>query len=261
MTPETIRIAVDPDGIATVTLNRPDKHHAMNARMIAELTEAAATLGGDAGVRAVVLAATGPSFCAGGDLEWMRAQAATDRAGKIAEATRLSAMLAALNALPKPLIACVQGNAYGGGLGLIAVSDVAIAAEGVRLALTETRLGLIPATIGPFIVARMGQGFARQVFFSGASFGTDFALRAGLLHEVCPADRLDERVRRHTDAVLGTAPGAVSAAKALCLALGDDGRASIDRSIAALADRWESEEAQDRIGAFLARPATPTGTA
>jgi len=248
---ETIRVATDADGVATLTLNRPDKHHAMNATMIAELTEAAVTLGADAGVRAVVLASTGPSFCAGGDLEWMREQQAADRAGKMAEAGRLSAMLSVLNALPKPLIARVQGNAYGGGVGLVAVSDIAIGAEGIKLALTETRLGLIPATIGPFVLRRMGVGMARQVFFSGNTFGSDFALRASLLHEVCAADQLDERVRRQTEAVLKTAPGATAAAKALCLALGEDEEADIRASIAALADRWESDEARKRIRAFL----------
>jgi methylglutaconyl-CoA hydratase len=248
---DTIRVETGADGIATVTLDRPEKHHAMNAAMIAELTEAAATLGSDAAVRAVVLAATGPSFCAGGDLDWMRQQQAADRAGKMAEAGRLSAMLAALNALPKPLIARVQGNVYGGGVGLVAVSDIAIAADGIKLALTETRLGLVPATIGPFVVARMGRGFARQVFFSGSTFGTEFAMRAGLIHETCPGDVLDERVRRHADAVLKTAPGAVAAAKALCLELGTDEAEDIRTSIAALADRWESDEAQERIGAFL----------
>lgn len=247
----TILIDTDADGIATLTLNRPDKHHAIDARMIAELTEAAAMLGADARVRAVVLASTGPTFCAGGDLEWMRAQQAADRAGKMAEAGRLSAMLAALNALPKPLIARVQGHAYGGGLGLIAVSDIAIAATGVRLALTETRLGLIPATIGPFVVARMGQGMARQVFFTGQPFGTDFALGAGLLHEVCAPDALEERVRALAGAALKTAPGAVARAKALCLGLGGDQAADIAASITALADCWESPEAQDRIRAFL----------
>jgi methylglutaconyl-CoA hydratase len=248
---ETILVETDADGIATVTLNRPDKHHAMNAAMIAELTEAAATLGADAGVRAVLLASTGPSFCAGGDLEWMRAQQEADRAGKIAESGRLSAMFAALNALPKPLIARVQGNVYGGGVGLVAVSDIAIGAEGIKLALTETKLGLIPATIGPFVVRRMGEGMARQVFFSGNAFGPEFALRAGLLHEVCAPEALDDRVRRQTAAVLKTAPGAVAAAKALCLTLGDDEVADIRTSIAALADRWESDEAQERIRAFL----------
>lgn len=247
----TILIATDADGIATVTLNRPEKHHVMNARMIAELTDAAAQLGADPNVRAVVLASTGPSFCAGGDLEWMRAQQEADRAGKIDEAGKLAAMLAALDALPKPLIARVQGNVYGGGVGLIAVSDIAIGVEGIRLALTETRLGLIPATIGPFVVGRMGQGFARQVFFSGNAFGPEFAVRAGLLHEVCAADALDERVKRQTAAILKTAPGAVAAAKALCLGLGTDQAGDIRRSIEALADRWESDEAQERIRAFL----------
>lgn len=247
----TILIQRDAQGIATLTLNRPDKHHAMDARMIGELTEAAALLGEDADVRAVVLASTGPTFCAGGDLEWMRAQQAADRAGKMAEAGRLSAMLAALNALPKPLIARVQGHAYGGGLGLIAVSDIAIAATGVRLALTETRLGLIPATIGPFVVARMGQGMARQVFFTGQAFGTDFALRAGLIHDACPPEALEERLAAVAAAVLKTAPGAVARAKALCLRLGRDQADDIAASITALADCWESPEAQDRIRAFL----------
>lgn len=247
----TILIQRDAQGIATLTLNRPDKHHAMDARMIGELTEAAALLGEDADVRAVVLASTGPTFCAGGDLEWMRAQQAADRAGKMAEAGRLSAMLAALNALPKPLIARVQGHAYGGGLGLIAVSDIAIAATGVRLALTETRLGLIPATIGPFVVARMGQGMARQVFFTGQAFGTDFALRAGLIHDACPPEELEARLAATAAAVLKTAPGAVARAKALCLRLGRDQADDIAASITALADCWESPEAQDRIRAFL----------
>lgn len=247
----TIRLEADARGIATVTLDRPEKHHAIDAAMIAELTEAAAALGADPSVRAVVLAATGSSFCAGGDLDWMRAQAAADRAGKIAEAGRLSAMLAALNALPKPLIGRVQGNVYGGGVGLVAVCDLAIAAEGIRLALTETRLGLIPATIGPFVVARLGQGFARQVFFTGAPFDTGFALRSGLVSEICAPEALDERVDRAAEAVLKAAPGAVAAAKALCLGLGADQAADIARSIAALADRWESDEAQGRIRAFL----------
>lgn len=248
---DTILIQTDADGIATLTLNRPDKHHALNARMIAELTEAAATLGQDANVRAVVLTATGPSFCAGGDLEWMRAQQAADRAGKMDQAGRLSTMLSALNAMPKPLIARVQGNAYGGGIGLIAVSDIAIAATGVKLALTETRLGLIPATIGPFVVARMGQGMARQIFFCGNAISTDFALRSGLLHQVCAADALDACIRDVTDTVLKTAPAAVAAAKALCLQLGGDQATDTARSITALADCWEGAEAQDRIRAFL----------
>lgn len=248
---ETIKIAVDDQGIATLTLDRPDKHHAMNAQMIAELTEAADRLGSDPRVRAVVLASTGKSFCAGGDLEWMRDQQEADRAGKIAEAGRLSAMLAALNRLPKPLIARVQGNAYGGGLGLVAVCDIAVAAEGVRFALTETRLGLIPATIGPFVLRRMGQGMARRVFFTGNSFGTEFALRSGLIHEVCHADDLDARIEALTDAILKTAPGAVGAAKALCLSLGRSEEDDIAASITALADCWESDEAQDRIRAFL----------
>lgn len=246
-----LRIETDADGIATITLNRPDKHHALDAAMISALTAAAVTLGTDPAVRAVVLAATGPSFCAGGDLAWMRAQATADSASRLAEAGRLAAMFEALDRLPKPLLARVQGNVYGGGIGLLAVADIAIAAEGSIFALTETRLGLVPATIGPFVVARMGRGMARQVFFTGAPFGTDFALRSGLVHEICPADRLDERIRRQTDAILATAPGAVATAKALCRDLGRDHPTDTRRAVAALAACWADPETQARIRAFL----------
>ena len=249
---KTIIVERDETGIVTLTLNRPEKHHALNAAMIAELTEVAQLLAADAAVRAVILAATGPSFCAGGDLDWMRQQQAADRQGKLAEAGKLSAMLSALDALPKPLLARVEGHVYGGGIGLLAVCDLAIAATGVRFALSETRLGLIPATIGPFVLRRMGPGLARQVFFSGQTFGTDFALRAGLVHEVHSPDEIDAKIATLIQAILKTAPRAVAAAKSLCLTLGPSAQHDdIQRSISALADAWEGDEAQTRIRAFL----------
>lgn len=255
---ETIRVEQDGRGIATVTLARPDKHNAMNARMIAELNEVAHGLGEDESVRAVVLAAEGKSFCAGGDLGWMQEQAAKDRAGKMAGARALAAMLGAWNALPKPVIARVQGPAYGGGLGLVSVADIAIAVEGVKFALTETRLGLIPATIGPFVMGKLGAAFGRQVFFNGRPFEADFALRSGLVARIVPADELDAAAQAEAAAFLECAPGAVADAKALARKLvGPDPAGSSEMTANALADRWETAEAQAGIAAFFARQTPP----
>jgi methylglutaconyl-CoA hydratase len=252
---ETIRVATDARGIAEVTLNRPDKHNAMNAQMIAELSEAARSLAADTVVRAVVLRANGPTFCAGGDLGWMRAQAEKDRAGKIKEAGALATMLGLWNVLPKPLIGRVHGAAYGGGLGLIAVCDVVVAEDKTRFALTETRLGLIPATIGPFVVRRLGEAFARQVFFTGKPFDTAFLMRAGMVACSCSAEELDAAVEDEIQAILSCAPGAVARAKNLSrwLMANDDPASAADYSANALADCWETEETQEGISAFFAK--------
>ncbi|MCI5075747.1 crotonase/enoyl-CoA hydratase family protein [Oricola sp.] len=258
MTYETIRLDIDQRGITTVTLARADKHNAMNAQMIRELTDAAAALAANAQIRAVILAAEGKSFCAGGDLGWMREQADKDRAGKMAEAGALADMLGAWNALPKPVIARVQGPAYGGGLGLMAVADIVVAADTAKFALTETRLGLIPATIGPFVVAKLGPAFARQVFFNAKPFGPDFALRSGLVARITELDDLDATVEEEAAAFLDCAPGAVADAKALCRQLaGPDPAAQADMTANALADRWETREAQAGIAAFFAKETPP----
>ncbi len=254
MTYETIRVSHDARGVATVTLARPEKHNAMNAAMIAELTAAAEALAKDNSVRAVILTGEGRSFCAGGDLGWMRAQAEKDRAGKMQEARALAHMLGLWNALPKPVIGRVHGAAYGGGLGLIAVCDIVLAEENTRFALTETRLGLIPATIGPFVVRRMGEAFARQVFFTARPFDAGFLLRAGLVARVCPEEELAAAMEEEVSAVLDCAPGAVSAAKALCRDLaGAEPMQAADMTASALADRWETAETQEGIAAFFAK--------
>ncbi|WP_416797351.1 crotonase/enoyl-CoA hydratase family protein [Ciceribacter azotifigens] len=251
---ETILIDTDERGIARLTLNRPDKHNALNARMIAELTRAAEILGADESLRAVVLAGNGASFCAGGDLGWMREQRDKDRAGKMQESRALSAMFSALNALPKPLIGRVHGNAYGGGIGLMAVCDIVVSVGTARFALTETRLGLIPATIGPFVVRRIGEGYARQVFFTAKPFDAAFALRCGLVSSVTEPEQLDACVEVEVAAILKTRPGAVAAAKALCLELGGQSLSGhFERTAELLTDRWESAEAAEGIEAFLAR--------
>ncbi len=184
-----IECVLDGRGVATVTLDRPDKHNALSPALVDALAATAARLGSDPAVRVVVLAASGPSFCAGGDLEWMRAQFEADRATRIAEARRLAGMLYALNTIPKPLVARVHGPAYGGGVGLMAVCDVVVARLDARFGLTETRLGLIPATISPYVVARIGEGAARALMLSGRFFDAEEAQRIGLASRVRAARR------------------------------------------------------------------------
>lgn len=254
----TVDLAVDARGVATLTLTRPARHNAMNAAMMSALAAAAADLAARPGVRAVVLTGEGASFCAGGDLGWMRAQTEADRATRMAEAHRLAEMLHVLDTLPLPLIARVQGPAYGGGVGLISVADVAVAAAGARFGLTETRLGLIPATIAPYTIARMGPARAREVFASSRVFSAEEAVRLGLIARVVAPEDLDRAVEAEVAPYLGCAPGAVAAAKALRRRLsGAPGEAEISITIEALADQWETEEARVGIAAFFARHPPP----
>lgn len=254
MSYQTIRVETDARGVATLTLARPEKRNALSALMIAELTEAAEHLGADPVVRAVILAAEGDSFCAGGDLGWMQEQMAADGATRAAEARKLAMMLAALNNLPKPLIGRVQGQAYGGGIGMMSVCDVAIGVAEARFGLTETRLGLIPATIGPYVVARMGAAKARRVFASARIFDAEEALRLDLLARVVWAEELDAAIEVEVKPYLSCAPGAVAEAKALIRRLSPmPTPEDIEASIAALVTRWESEESQIGISAFFAK--------
>ncbi|MEL7212472.1 MAG: crotonase/enoyl-CoA hydratase family protein [Pseudomonadota bacterium] len=249
---ETLDLAVDERGVATLTLDRPEKHNAMSGAMIAELTEAAARLGSDEVVRVVVLTGAGKSFCAGGDLGWMKAQMEADGETRVAEATKLAMMLKALNELPKPLVGRVQGNAFGGGVGLISICDVAVGVDRLKLGLTETRLGLIPATIGPYVVARMGEGMARRVFMSSRVFGAEEAVTLGLLAKAVPEGELDAAVEAEVAPYLECKPGAVAAAKRLARRLGPDlGEDVIAETIEALREQWESDEARDGVEGFF----------
>ncbi len=257
MAAETIAVETDARGVATLTLRRPDKHNAMNAAMIAELAEAAAALP-RSGARAVVLTGEGRSFSAGADLGWMQEQMRATRGQRIESARVLADMLRALHELPLPLIGRINGQAFGGGIGLICVCDVAVAAEDARFGLTEARLGLIPATISPYVVARLTPPKAREVFFSGRLFGAGEAVRLGLVAEAVPADALDAAVERQVAPYLAAAPGAVAEGKALVRALAppiDD--AVIERTAEALADRWETEEAAAGISAFFDKRPAP----
>lgn len=249
---ETIDIAVDDRGVAVLMLDMPERHNALAPQMIADLTEAAERLGADPAVRVVVLTGNGKSFCAGGDLAWMKDQMSADAATRAREARKLAEMLGALDRMPKPLIGRVQGQAFGGGIGMMSVCDVAVGVDSAKFGLTETRLGLIPATIGPYVVARMGAGRARRVFMSARIFGAAEAVDLGLLAKSVPAEDLDAAVEAEVAPYLACAPGAVAKAKALVAALEPRVTdAVVDMTIAALVEAWESDEGPEGVSAFF----------
>ncbi|MEI4485785.1 crotonase/enoyl-CoA hydratase family protein [Frigidibacter sp. MR17.14] len=258
MSYETLEVARDARGVVTLLLNRPEKRNVLSGAMIGELTDFAARANADPTIRAVVLRGAGEVFCAGGDLGWMMAQVEADRATRMREAGRLAAMLQALNTLTAPLIGLVQGGAFGGGLGMASVCDVALAVEGARFGFTETRLGIIPATIAPYVLARMGEGRARRVFFSARVFGAEEARDLGLVARVVSAEAAEEALEAEVTPYLAVAPGAVGRAKALARALGPRiGEAEIALSVAALADAWETDEAREGIAAFFGKRPPP----
>lgn len=249
---KTVLIDIDERGVARLTLNRPEKHNALSDEMIRELTEGARRLGRDPAVRVVVLSGSGKSFCAGGDLNWMKSQIAATPVTRAAQAKTLAMMLQALNTIPKPLIGAVQGNALGGGVGLACVCDVAIGVTGAKFGLTETRLGLIPATIGPYVVARMGEARARRVFMSSRVFQTEEAVELGILARAVAPEDLAAAVEAEVLPYLNCAPGAVAAAKELARKLGPRiDEAVIAETIDALVTRWDSPEASEGIAAFF----------
>jgi len=249
---KTLKLEVDTRGVARLTLNRADKHNALSGEMIAELALVTPDIAKRNDIRVVVLAAQGRSFCAGGDLEWMKAQIDATNAQRRDEAGKLARMLFALNTLPQPLIGRVQGQAFGGGVGLMSVCDVAIGVKGARFGLTETRLGLIPATISPYVIARMGEANARRVFMSGRVFEADEAVTLGLLARAVTAEALDAEIEAEVAPYLACAPGAVAAAKRLTRALGPPiTDAVIDDTIERLVATWEGNEAVEGIAAFF----------
>lgn len=255
---EFIEVRRDARVVVEIVLNRADKHNALSAQMMSELQGVAEALAREPSVRVVVLSAAGASFCAGGDLGWMREQFAMDRHTRRVESARIARALGALYALPQPLLGKVQGNAFGGGLGLMAVCDQVIAAEGIRLGLTEVKLGLIPANIGPYVVHRMGARNAAEVFMNARIFDAGEALRLGLVNQVVPAEGLDAALEEEVARVLACAPGAVRDAKALLRRLGGEVSAKdVEDAIDALADRWETEEARDGIAAFFDKRPAP----
>lgn len=254
----TVTLTIDQRGVATLILNRPDKHNAMSAQMISDLTDAAQNIRANADIRVVVLGANGASFCTGGDLNWMRDQMAADTATRRAGATALAQMLGALNTLPQPVIGRIHGNAFGGGIGLACICDVAIGVTGAKFGLTETKLGLIPATIGPYVLARMGESFARRVFMSSRVFDASEAETYGIIAKAVSLETLDAAIEAEVTPYLNCAPNAVAAAKALARRLGptiDD--TTVTASIDALIAAWDGKEAAQGIAAFFDKQPPP----
>ena len=241
--------------VVTIAISRPDMHNAFDGTLVADLTDALTKFERDANVRAVVLTGKGSSFSAGADLNWMRDMAKANESDNRADAERLAALMHKLNNFPKPTIARVNGAAYGGGVGLIACCDVAIAADNAKFGLTEVKLGLVPAVISPYVVAAVGPRHARRLFITGEVFDANEALRIGLVHHVVPATRLDDS----TDHILSwlAKGGPVAQHEAKQLALRFTGIAHpdtliADRKLSALIARLRvSPEGQEGLAAFL----------
>ncbi len=251
---ETLDVAVR-DAVAIVVLNRPEVHNAFNETLIAELTATLRALDGDSTVRAVVLAGAGESFCAGADLNWMKKMAGFSPAQNLADAQTLAAMLATLDTLSKPTIARVHGAVFGGGVGLVACCDIAIGTQDAVFSFSEARLGLIPATIGPYVVEAIGVRAARRYFLSAERFTAAEAYRLGLLHDLALPEELDARVNELLGALLAAGPRAQEECKVLLRAIANrpvDARLIADtaRRIARVRG---SPEGREGIAAFLAK--------
>ena len=245
--------AIDEAGVARVTLNRPEVHNAFNDDFIAELTAALTRLEQDSEVRAVVLAAAGKSFSAGADLNWMKRMAGYSEEENRADARGLAGLMRTLNELAKPSIALVQGAAYGGGVGLAACCDIAIAATRASFCLSEVKLGLIPAVISPYVIAAIGERASRRYFVTAERFDAETALRLGLVQEVVASEELEAAGRRVLDALLTGGPEAQAAAKRLVRDIAgrpiDD--ALVEDTARRIAEVRAGGEAREGVSAFL----------
>ena len=238
--------------IERLTLNRPDVRNAFNDGMIAELSAWADAIAGDHGVRVVVLSGAGKVFSAGADLTWMARAAGYSRDENESDAAVTSAMFAAIDALPVPVIARIHGAALGGGSGLAAVCDVVVASSETVFGFTEVKLGILPAVISPFVLAKIGRSAARELFLTGMRFDAARAKEIGLVHAVVPAAELDATVDRYVSEVLAAGPEAIAAAKGLIPQVWKCSPADARELTArALADRRCSPEGQEGIAAFL----------
>lgn len=245
--------------VARVTLARPEVRNAFDAQLIASLTEAFLSLSEEppSRLRAIVLAGEGQAFCAGADINWQRAARTLSLEENEADAARLYDMLLAVDRCPVPVVARVHGAALGGGMGLSAVSDRVLAADGTRFGFTETKLGILPAVIAPFVLPKIGESQARAVILSGERFGADRALAMGLVHEILPDESgLDARIEEVVGEILSAGPTAARAAKALIRDLrGHDGEEARDTVIRIAARQRVSAEGQEGLGAFLEKRA------
>lgn len=253
-TDQTVTLAIE-SGIAHLTLNRPERHNAFDDQMITALDARLREISSRAEIRVVVLAAAGQSFSAGADLDWMKRMAGYSQADNEADAKALGDMLVRLNTLPIPTIAVVQGGAYGGGVGLVAACDMAIAANDAVFALSEVRLGIIPSVISPYVIAAIGQRAARRYFLTAERFDAVEAHRIGLVHQAVPSGDLTEATDRLVKNLLAGGPVAIASAKRLIADM--SGRpineSLVDETARRIAAARASDEGREGIAAFLER--------
>lgn len=253
MNEEAVKTNIDARGVATVTLNREDKHNAFDDAMIAALREIFDDLAGNKAVRVVVLASAGRNFSAGADLGWMQRMAEYDYQHNLADARLLAGMLKALHELPQPTIARVQGAAFGGGVGLVSCCDMAVASKRASFCLSEVKIGLMPATISPFVVRAMGERACRRYFTTAERFDANRALALGLVSEVVDEDELDSALDGLIESILGSGPQAVQEAKRLVadIAGRDITDALVEDTCERIAQIRVSPEGQEGLSAFL----------
>jgi len=246
-------LSIETGVIATVTLNRPEVRNAFNDEVIAELTQAFNQLGQDDAVRAIVLAAVGPAFCAGADLNWMRRMADYTHAENLADAACLAQMLRVIYTCPKPTVARIQGDVYAGGMGLVAACDMAVSVDSANYCLSEVKLGLVPATISPYVIRSMGARAAHRYFLTAERFDALEALRIGFVHAVVSADQLDDKVAEITKALVSASPNAVKQCKTLLqdVAGQDINPTLIAHTVEGIASIRASTEGKEGVQSFL----------
>ena len=240
-------------GVAWLYLNRPEVRNAFNDEVIAELTQAFSELGARDDVRCIVLAANGPAFCAGADLNWMRRMADYSHAENLADAAQLADMLRVIYECPKPTVARIQGDVYAGGMGLVAACDMAVSVDNAQYCLSEVRLGLVPATISPYVIRAMGARAAHRYFLTAERFDAREAHRIGFVHEVVKADELDARVAEISQALVNASPLAVKACKQLVqdVAGRELSAGLIALTVKGIADIRSSEQGKEGVQSFL----------
>jgi methylglutaconyl-CoA hydratase len=240
---------------ATIALDRPEVRNAFNDELIAQLTTAFREVAARAEVRCIVLAAQGPAFCAGADLNWMRRMADYSREENLADAGALAQMLRTIYECPKPTVARVQGDAYAGGMGLVAACDIAVAVDTANFCLSEVKLGLVPATISPYVIRAMGARAAHRYYLTAERFDAAEALRIGFVHEAVAADELDARVAQVTRALCAAGPQAMKTCKRLVqdVAGRDITAGLIGRTVEGIADIRASAEGREGVQSFLGK--------
>ena len=246
---------IDDHGVAQVRLNNPDQHNAFDDEIIGELTEAFVAIVDNSNVRVMVLGSEGKSFSAGADLEWMKRMASYSYDENLRDASALALMLKTLNEIPQPTIARVQGAAFGGAVGLVSCCDMAVAASAASFSLSEVKIGLVPATISPYVIAAIGQRAARRYFVTAERFDAHRALQLGLVNEVVDAEQLDQEIDRLINTLLANGPEAVTGAKQLVFDVAGKpiDQQLIDATCETIAAIRVSEQGQEGLQAFLER--------